>query len=595
MMENQTVPKSAGGSFVRPRIDPILRLLLAWAITLGVLVYAWGRTLVFWMKAGRPELLYVGLLAGGLLGVIGLTAGLSTALDRPRLARLVSWAVPLSWLATIGALVFLMTGTLIPRPLIFLLFIPASLWVLWVGWMFYRPFTWLTRLVVLLILGGCLAAFVLPVEVEGLTGDRRVNFAWRHGEAASDFESLPAGHALADLTATTDHDFAQFLGPQRLGMVPDARLDRDWKTRPPREVWRRKIGAGWGSFAVVGAYAVTQEQRGHEECVVCYQLADGAPVWLHADPVFFNTSMGGPGPRATPTIAEGKVYAVGATGLLNCLNGADGRKLWAVDILKDNASENISHGVCASPLVFEDKVVVCPTGSNGISLAAYHRDTGKRLWQAGKYQASYGSPLLAEFAGTRQILLYTSEGISAHQPEDGQLLWDFSWTNGERVNCSQPIPHAGGPDQVFVATGYGTGCALIQVERTGAGAWTCRQLWKNTRMKTTFTTAVVKDRCAYGLDDAYLACLDLKTGKQLWKGKRYEHGQVLLAGDLLVIQAENGAVALVEASPQEPRELGRIAALAEKTWNNPALAGKYLLVRNSAEAACYELPLETGK
>ncbi len=601
MMDTRPVPESEAEPFARKRIiSPLLRLVIAWGLTLGVLVYFWGRTLVIWMMTGRPEALFLAGLVAGLAAVMMLTYRLSADLNRPRLDQWVIWGVPLSWVATIALVVFLNTGTLMPRLYVLLIFVPATLWVVWAAWMCYRPLRWSIRVGVLYLLALGVVLSLVLFRVDGLTGDRKLNFAWRWDKPAREWEGVPENKEpsspgeRADLTHTTDHDYAQFLGPQRLAVLPNVRLARDWKAHPPRAVWRRPVGAGWGSFAVVGDYAVTQEQRGPDECVVCYRIADGLEVWVHTDAARFDRTLGGPGPRATPTIADGRVYSVGGTGILNCLDGANGRALWSVDILQDNQAQNIDHGVCASPLVFEDKVIVCPTGANGISLAAYKRETGARLWRAGKDRASYGSPLLTKLAGVTQILLYTSQGVAAHDPADGRHLWDFSWTNGQRVNCSQPVPHAGAPDQVFLSTDYDKGCTLLAVERLADGTWRCRQKWQSNRMQTRFTTVVVHDGYAYGLDGGILAGLDLATGKKYRKFGRYEYGQVLLAGDLLLVQAEKGDVVLVEPSPTECREMGRIHALSGKTWNNPALAGKYLLIRNDHEAACYELPLENG-
>jgi outer membrane protein assembly factor BamB len=341
----------------------------------------------------------------------------------------------------------------------------------------------------------------------------------------------------------------------------------------------------------VGDYAFTQEQRGDRECVACYRVADGAEAWVHADPARFDSGLGGPGPRATPTVAEGRVYAVGATGLLNCLDGATGRAVWSVDILKDREAENLTHGVSGSPLVTEGLVVVSPTGADGISLAAYDRASGKGVWQGGHDRASYASPLEAEWGGVRQVLLYNSAGVSGHDRGTGRVLWSFPWANREAVHCSQPIPDAGQPGRVLVSSGYGKGAALFEVGRTAEGDWSTRPLWESREMKTKFTTPVLHGGHLYGLDDGILACVDLRTGGRLWKQGRYGHGQVLLAGDLLLVQAEDGRVVLVEPSPEGLRERGRVRALAGKTWNSPALAGRFLLVRNDREAACYEVPL----
>jgi outer membrane protein assembly factor BamB len=568
----------------------VLRLIAAWVLTLTVLPYAWGRTAIIWMLVGRPETEYALMLLAGIVTVMVLTRGLAVELGRSWLDRLVAWGVPLTWVAWTLLLLQQRTGPLLPWWWVAVPFVPATLWVVWLSWMFYRPRSGRTRwgmtaLLVLLLGGG------LTLKVEGLTGNSNVNFAWRTVKPNEVFLSREASGA-ADLTRTTADDYAQYLGPQRLGVVPHARLARDWERRPPRLLWKKPVGAGWGAFAVVGEYAFTQEQRGDEECTVCYRVSDGTTAWVHADRTRFDSSMGGPGPRATPTVAASRVYAVGATGLLNCLDGATGRSLWSINILYDNQGQRIDHGVCGSPLLVDDLVVVCPTGNDNVTLAAYHRDTGKRVWQGGGQAASYGSPLLAELGGTRQVLIYGAAGVAGHDPASGKALWSFPWTNTDRINCSQPWPNAGGPGQIFAGTGYNKGSTLVHVERSPDGDWSCRPLWNNRRLKTKFTSAVLHDNYLYGLDEGILQCLDVKTGKQMWKDGRYEHGQVLLAGDLLLIQAESGDIALVEASPQGFHELGRTPALDGKTWNQPALAGKYLLVRNDHEAACLELARE---
>jgi outer membrane protein assembly factor BamB len=226
------------------------------------------------------------------------------------------------------------------------------------------------------------------------------------------------------------------------------------------------------------------------------------------------------------------------------------------------------------------------------SLAAYDCETGRRVWQAGKDKASYGSPLLAKLAGVRQILLFTAAGVAAHELETGQLLWSYPWSNAERTNCSQPLPNVGSDDQVFISTGYGQGCALLRVESSSEPPWPV-QLQKESRdMKTKFTTPVLHRGYIYGLDDGILECVDPQTCRRRWKDGRYGHGQILLAGDLLLVQTEKGPVVLVEPTPEGLRELGSFPALSGKTWNNPALAGRYLLVRNDHEAACFDLPTE---
>jgi outer membrane protein assembly factor BamB len=573
-------------------------LILAVILTPAALIYSWGRVLVFGMLASRPEAFYVFELFVGIIAVILLTAGLSRRLHSPRLDRIVIAGIPTLWVGACSVMIWLRVGNLVPKVVVGPLFISATLWVVWLAWMFYRPWSWMIRLGILAILIPCAVAFPLVMRVGGLTGEANVNFAWRstpvtdHGAELPNTTVAPSAGADIDLAETTPADYPQFLGPHRTGAIANSTLSPDWIETPPREKWRKPVGAGWGSFAVVGGYAITQEQRGDEECVTCYHVSDGSVVWLHGDKARFDSQMGGPGPRATPTIADGQVYSIGGTGILNCLDGSSGQPRWSVNILEDNAGKPIAHGVCGSPLVTNDIVIVAPTGNEKVCLGAYDRQTGKRVWQGGAHQASYGSPALVELAGSKQVLLVTDDGIEGSDFATGTSLWSYTWTNAVRVNCSQPIVVDAEAGKILFCTGYNTGSVLLEISPPAGGSCSVKEVWKNPlAMKTKFTTAVMHQGHVYGLDDGILACLDLTTGKQIWKAGRYQHGQVLLAGSLLIVQTERGDVVLVQPDPHRLIELARIPALSSKTWNNPALAGRMLLVRNDQEAVCYELPV----
>ncbi|MFM8224450.1 MAG: PQQ-binding-like beta-propeller repeat protein, partial [Planctomycetaceae bacterium] len=413
----------------------------------------------------------------------------------------------------------------------------------------------------------------------------------------------PSGNApgtAATATSSTDPevralvDSWQYLGPERTGVIAGPRLSADWRGRPPRELWRQPVGAGWSGFAVVGDRAFTQEQQDAEECVTALRLADGAPVWTHRSPARFVSDMGGVGPRGTPTVVDGELYAVGGTGLLTRLDVATGEPAWSVDLLQDNQCEAISHGVCGSPLVWNDRVIASPTGCAQGHLAAYDRTTGRRIWRGGRDPASYGSPALAEVAGVVQVLQTTADGCEGVDPQTGETLWGLRWSNGVRVNCSQVVVVDGPAGRLLMTTGYGTGSVLFEVSPVAEGGWQTREIWRAAgAMKTKFTTAVPDGGVVYGLDDGILACLDLESGKTRWKRGRYGHGHVLRSGDLLMVQAEvPGEVVLVRVGPRGSEELGRLAGLADLTWNVPTLAGQHLLIRNDREAVCYELPLE---
>ncbi len=384
-------------------------------------------------------------------------------------------------------------------------------------------------------------------------------------------------------------DYPQFLGPHRNAMVHGIKLHRDWTKHPPKLVWRQPLGAGWSAFAVSGNFAITQEQRDRIELVVAYDLKSGQVIWSHGDSASYESPITGNGPRATPTIAGNRVYTLGGTGMLNCLDLATGKRIWSKDIIQDNSSQINGWGMSGSPLLLDSLVVVSAGGREGNSLVAYHQDTGTRIWSGGNDRAAYSSPLVATIAGIRQILIFNQNNVAAHDPATGQILWQQEWPGGSEC-VAQPVPLPS--DRVFVSTGYGIGCKLFQIQRGENGALHASLIWETNKLKAKFTNVIHRDGYIYGIDDGILVCLDLTNGERKWKAGRYGHGQIISVGDLLLIQAESGNIVLAEVNPQAHVELARFAALNSKTWNNPALAGRYLLVRNDREAACYELPLE---
>ncbi len=464
------------------------------------------------------------------------------------------------------------------------------LMLLWV--LFLSGFRWKSRFVIIGTAGIACAIGAGLARIDGFTGDIVPILAWRF--------SPRTDPALSQETPNTPHvdvqrqadfswrEYPQFLGPERNGKVGGVRLARDWKVNPPREVWRRKIGAAWSGFAVAAGGAFTQEQRGENEMVTCYDLATGELRWVHSDVTRYETPLGGIGPRATPTVTDDRVFALGATGMLNCLDRYTGRRVWGRDAVQENGAKVNSWGMSGSPLVYKNLVIVSIGGKDNRSLVAYEKESGKPVWHGGDDRAGYSSPFVAIFAAVPQVIIFNHTSVAAHHPASGAVLWRQPWSGEQQI--AQPVPVPG--DRVLVSSGYGVGCALFQIAGSEASGFQITQIWKTRSLKAKFANFVHRDGFVYGLDDGILVCVDIDTGKRRWKRGRYGHGQMILVEDLLIVMAESGEVVLVEPVPDELRELARFPALGDKTWNSPALAAPYLLVRNDREAACYELPLD---
>lgn len=444
------------------------------------------------------------------------------------------------------------------------------------------------------------------VRFDGFEGDMIPQFSWRWTPTAQQkLEAFLASNSVKTSTVSSSQgetptttepapdqrleivetDWPSFRGPQRDGSVTDPTAKFDWSTAPS-ELWRHPIGAGWGSFSVVGSVAFTQEQRGESEDVVCYEAETGKQVWVHHEAVKFDEPMAGPGPRATPTIHDSKLYALGATGILNCLDALTGKPIWRREILTDAHAKNIDWAMAGSPLVVGDAVVVNPGGQDGWGVVAYHRLTGEKLWSGGNDQASYSAPKLATLLGTQQVLIFDGIGLAGHSLVDGKQLWKLDWSNGPKVNAIEP---AIVDDQsLLIGSGYDRGGALVKLARDGE-QWKASTAWTVKQFRLKFNAPVVKDGFAYGLDERVLVCLDLQDGNVKWRNGRYGYGQILRVGDEIVVLSEEGSVAIVKASPERFEEVLKFPAITGKTWNHPVVCRDLLLVRNGEEAACFRL------
>jgi len=466
-----------------------------------------------------------------------------------------------------------------------------------------------------MLLGGLLGAVVVAagtLRIERVSGDLIPEFNWRWAPPRDRLlpkaeQAQGAEVAAGEPWGMSREDFSRFLGPSGDASLPGPALATDWVATPPRELWRRPIGAGWSGFATCAGHAVTLEQRGDEEIVSCLTIVDGVQKWAVPIRGRHETVLGGVGPRSTPTIRDGVVYAAGATGWLHAIDGPTGRVVWRKNVLDDLGIDADKHaaavawGRSASPLVTDTLVIVpgggpLESGGGAVSLVAYDRATGDRRWTGGNEQISYASPDLVTLGGREVVLTVNEASVAAHDPATGSLFFSFPWPghSNSDASCSQPRVLA--DDRIFISKGYGIGAAVFGAEPGATvkpGAWPAlRPLWTQPGLlKTKFTNVSVHDGHAYGLSDGILECVRLADGKRMWKGGRYNQGQVLRVGDQLLVQAESGEVVLVDCAPAGHVVRARLAALDGQTWNNPTLVGDRLLVRNATEAACYALPV----
>lgn len=407
---------------------------------------------------------------------------------------------------------------------------------------------------------------------------------------ASGASPIAAGSALVAAPETaaahaSKNYWTNFRGPNRDGRYDELQVLTQWPASGLVPVWKQPIGVGYASFVIADGRAYTIEQRRGQEVVTAYDVATGRELWKQGWNALFSDSQGD-GPRATPTWDDGRIYALGATGELRCLDAKTGAVAWGRNILTENQASNLSWAMAASPLVVDDKVIVLPGGGNGKSIVAYNKLTGAPVWKSQNDTQAYVSPMLVTLAGRRQVVVVSASRVMGLAPEDGSLLWSQVWDTEMGINCSQPI--VVDSNRLFISAGYRKGAALIEI--TGGGKnFETRRLWENNNMKNRFNSSVLHEGYVYGLDEGILTCLDVNTGERKWKGGRYGYGQVILASGHLIVSSDKGELALVKAAPQQYVEVARFSALEGQTWNYPAISGGRLLVRNASQMAAYNI------
>jgi outer membrane protein assembly factor BamB len=424
------------------------------------------------------------------------------------------------------------------------------------------------------------------IRTGGVTAELNSDFAWRWSETPEErllaqSNNEPMATLSTQALTGTEPEWPGFRGPERDGIIRDVQIATNWSASPPVELWRRPIGPGWSSFAVHGDLFFTQEQRGENETVTCYNLTTGKPVWRHSDTARFWESNGGAGPRGTPTLSGGRVYSLGATGILNVLDARDGSVVWSRDAASHTETKVPMWGFSGSPLIIDDMVIIAAAGS----IIAYDLTTGEPRWHNTAGSECYSSPHLLQINGDIQVLLMNESGANSFSPIDGTQLWNHAWPGTPIV---QPAITDDG--DILVSVDDRNGVRRLAVTQ-GPDGWKIEERWTSDRLKPYFNDSVIHNGHAYGFDGPRLACIDIEDGTRKWKGGRYGRGQFILLADqdLLLVLSDKGELALVLATPDQFTELSRFPAITGKTWNHPVLVGNILLVRNGQEMAAFRL------
>lgn len=569
--------KSTHGSTLQKplRLWPgIVIVLLQWLFRFGIPVF-------------YPDALKTGIIAG-LIGGIAIVLWWAFLSRAPWLERLT--AIVLMILAEIAT--FHIIDISIKTAMMGLMFTLYSIPVLCLAFVAWAVATRrlsnstrrITMVATIIFASGVWAL----LRTDGMDGEGHQDIVWRWAKSSEErllaqtnnkIETAPSQLAIKE----TDAEWPGFRGLHRDNIINGIQIKTDWAKTPPVVMWRRSIGPACSSFAIHGNLLYTQEQRGVYEMVVCYNLNTGMPVWVHRDSARFWDSHAGPGPRSTPTLYKGRVYTLGATGILNVMDESNGSLVWSRNAAHDTDVKIPGWGYTSSPLVTDSIVVVAISGK----LVAYDSKDGKQRWAGPNGGESYSSPYLLTINSIKQILLMSYTGAACFALSDGKELWKLPF-NGFQIVQPALIDEG----ELLVSAGDINGMKRITI-KNGSGGWTVKEQWTSTMLRPNFNDFVIHKGHVYGYDGPSLACMDIDKGNRQWKGGRYGGQIILLADqDLLLVLSEKGELALVMATPEQYKELAHFPAIKGKTWNHPVLVGYVLVVRNSEEMAAFRLPLK---
>ncbi len=514
-------------------------------------------------------------------------------------ASRVSWgdklAVAALFLLAGGMGILVIHRSFIPGLIMYGLWAAVVAWPVWL--LASTPMAWPTRrlglVAVLFAVFGACGLF----RIGGFDGNFEPEVGWRFSPTSEEQylagrTGAGGGKPAATLEAKPG-DWVGFRGEGADGVARGVKVARtDWSEKAPGQVWRRRVGPGWSSFAVVGGYLFTQEQQGEEEAVVCLDAATGEEVWAAPVGKRFDELVSGAGPRATPTFHKGQLFAFGANGLLVCLDAATGKEVWKADVVKDTGAGVPTWGFASSPCIAGGlvSVYIGLIKGKGTAVAAYDAKTGEKKWTGGQGGHGYASVQHVTLAGVPLLMVASGTGLIGLDPATGATRLDYPWPMEDTMaRCVQTAVL--GPDEVLLGTGFGQGARRLKVKKEG-DTLTASEVWTTTRLNSYFTDVVVHDGHAYGCDGEFLTCVDLADGATKWRRRGFQNGQVLLLPEqgLVLVQAEkSGDVALIEATPKEYTQKGKFKAIKGKTWNHPVIAHGRLYIRNGEEMACYDV------
>lgn len=376
-------------------------------------------------------------------------------------------------------------------------------------------------------------------------------------------------------------DWPRFLGPSANGFAPDTRISKDWTANPPKVLWSVPLtDGGYAGVSSAAGKVFVIDHKGNQDIVRAIDIKTGKDVWTY--PYDDTDKENGGFARATPTFDSGRLYTQSRPGILNCLDAKTGKPIWSRDLVKEFSGRRPGWDYAFSPFVDRDRLIVLPGGEKA-GIVALDKKTGKTLWQNGGNVPSYSTPVAAKIMGRPQYVIFDSVGLQGVDVATGAQLWSFPWKTGSDCNAATPIVMG---DSIYITTGYGHGCAVVDVTKDGA-----KLRWQNKEMQAHFSSPIFYKGYVYGNSDpGTLVCIDPKDGTVKWKKEGFGKGALVgVDGVLIALNGSGGDVVMVKLVPDSYQEIGRFKPLEGDCWTAPIVTNGRLVVRDKKKIVCVAL------
>ena len=404
-------------------------------------------------------------------------------------------------------------------------------------------------------------------------------------------------------------DWNQYRGLQSDNKTDELIYSAKWLEKKESLLWKTNTPLGFSSFSTEGNKAFTLIAEEDEDGLireVCIALdtKSGKRLWsawlcrMDYKSGGGNSgapnNSGGDGPRSTPSVFNGKVWVYDSDMNLYCIDANNGKILWDVRVLKEHSGRNIKWKNSSAPLI-EDNLVIVYGGGPDESLLAFYRDSGKIAWKTGDETATHATPIATTIHGIRQVIFFCTSGLVSVNPKNGNELWRQAFPFKVSTAASPVV--AG--EWVYCSAGYGVGAGLYKISNKN-GKLTSSEIWrKKNDMFNHWSTPIYYNGHLYGMfsfkkyGNGPLQCIELSTGEIKWSKDGYGPGNVILSGDKLIALADNGELAVVQATPRKYDELARKKVLRGKCWSTPILSNGLVLARSTQEAVCLDVSVSS--